>query len=254
MNPKEAAQAIISELEILSPYEINVELIAAHRNAYVRVGQLTGAEAKLVRLDDKAFITIASSVTHEARKRFNIGHELGHFELHKNSPFLSCSAQDMNDWTAKSRKETEANQFSAELLMPDFLFRPKCIGIPGMKTLKALCREFQTSLTATAIKFLEATVEPCALIFSVNGNIDWQIKNRSFDYYLRQRGERVHGCSYAHDAFLGKEVPADGDMVPAYAWVEGHRIDPDASIKECTSYSPVGNSTLTLLWVNEDIG
>lgn len=253
MNPIQTAQTIISELEIRNAVEIDVELIAAHRNAYVRVGPLSRAEAKLVRLGDQAFITVSSNVTHPARRRFSIGHELGHFEIHKNIPLLSCTAQDMNDWTAKSSKETEANRFSAELLMPDFLFRPRCMGIPGMKLLKTLCREFRTSLTATAIKYLEATPEPCALVYSIDRIIDWQIKNRSFGHFLRRRGESIHGYSYAHDAFCGKEIPEDGGLVPAYAWVEGYRIDPDASIKEATSYSPAGNSTLTLLWVNEDI-
>jgi len=253
-NPIKAAQAIIEELEIRAPSEIDVELIAISRNVFVRDGPLAGAEARMVRLGDRALVTLSSTIRHEERRRFNIGHELGHFELHEASVLLSCTAADMNDWTDKNRKETEANRFSAELLMPEFLFRPRCVGVPGMKILKSLAKEFRTSLTSTAIKYLKTTGEPCALFFCHNRKIEWRTKNGSFDYNLRNEGEPVHGYSYADDAFEGMKIPDDGGLVPAYAWINDSRVDLDAEIKEATCYFPLYNAALTFLWINEDIG
>jgi len=61
------------------------------------------------------------------RKRFTIGHELGHFLIPTHKPardgqFL-CSSQDMRSWNASeqnraSRMEKEANEFSASILVP----------------------------------------------------------------------------------------------------------------------------------------
>lgn len=253
MNPVKAALDIIEKLEIRAPAEINAELIAASRDVFVRNGPLTGAEARLVRLGNRALVTLSSNITHEARRRFTIGHEVGHFELHKASALLSCTVADMNDWTDKNRKETEANRFSAELLMPDFLFRPRCVGVPGVSLLRSLAKEFRTSLTATAIKYLETTGEPCALFYCENGKIEWRTKNTSFYYRLRKAGEPVHGYSYAYDAFAGKKIPDDGEMVPAFAWIEDKRADPDGSIKEATCHFPSYSASLKLLWINEDI-
>lgn len=63
MNPAKAAQNIIEKLEIRAPAEIDAELIAASRNVFVRNGLLTGAEARLVRLGDRALVTLSSSIT-----------------------------------------------------------------------------------------------------------------------------------------------------------------------------------------------
>src|SRR5690606_29955677 len=66
------------------------------------------------------------------RKRFTIGHELGHFLCPTHKPktadgFL-CSSEDMTKSfagkaEAAARMEVEANRFSALLLMPTPLFR-----------------------------------------------------------------------------------------------------------------------------------
>lgn len=52
------------------------------------------------------------------RRKFSFAHELGHFFLHRNhtrAHFFSCTGQ------ASPRKEREANQFAASLLMPEAL-------------------------------------------------------------------------------------------------------------------------------------
>ncbi|MGA1824392.1 MAG: ImmA/IrrE family metallo-endopeptidase [bacterium] len=256
INPEIKAQTIIEELEIRHPSEIDVSAIAIERGAYVRQGALPGAEARLVRKGNIGIITLSTKNQNEARQRFSIGHELGHFELHKDLiPVIFCTSKDMNDWGSQKKQETEANQFSAALLMPESLFSPMCKGkIPGWDLIEPLSQEFKTSLTATTIRYVKTTREPCAVIYSVNGLIVWQIKSKNFKYFLKGPGEKVDEDSLAYEAFSGKQIPSDGGIVYACTWIkETSWINPMGKIKESTRFFNSYNATLTLLWINEEI-
>src|SRR4029077_13565981 len=59
----------------------------------------------------------------KVRQRFTIAHELGHLQLHKGRSLIlerqmHVNFRDATSATITSREEMEANQFSAELLMP----------------------------------------------------------------------------------------------------------------------------------------
>lgn len=60
-----------------------------------------------------------------ARQKFTIAHEIGHYLLHKSENIMIDTEQvhfrDENSSTATSLKEIQANQFAAELLMPNYL-------------------------------------------------------------------------------------------------------------------------------------
>lgn len=58
----------------------------------------------------------------EERKRFTIGHELGHFLLPSHENTTQCSASDV--FLKTSEKEKEANKFSSLLLIPDSTITP----------------------------------------------------------------------------------------------------------------------------------
>jgi Zn-dependent peptidase ImmA (M78 family) len=67
---------------------------------------------------------------------------------------------------SKPSEETEANFFAAELLMPEFLFKPCCRGIPSIRHISSLAERFRTSTLATAFQYWEYTSEPVALVLS----------------------------------------------------------------------------------------
>lgn len=253
MDPIKAARSIIEDLEVQSPAEINVEAIAAAKGAYVRDAVISGAEAKLSRVGNRAYISVSSKTANEGRRRFSIGHELGHFVIHRSWPIMYCTSADMDDWYSRKVKETEANKFSAELLMPEVIFKPKCIGKPGLTLLGSLSGAFRTSLTATAIQYIRCTLEPCALVFCCDRKVRWTSKNRDFTYFLKGIGELVDGYSYAYDAFKGRLSSPEEGSVPASAWLSHRGLTEDAEIKESTWYIPSCNATLSLLWVNEEI-
>ena len=108
-----------------------------------------GVSGILVVEANKATIGYSKSDS-KARQRFTIAHELGHFVLHQNSIIdRTVETKHFTVWN-KATEEAEANYFAAELLMPEFLFKPRCKGIPSIGFLDKLAKEFKTSLLATA--------------------------------------------------------------------------------------------------------
>ena len=250
IDPAKAASRIIEELGIRNPFEIKLDLIAEMRGATVVEASLCSAEGRLVRRGKRGKITVPSNERNIGRKRFSIGHELGHFELHSHlANIIACSKADMTDWKGYKKRETEANLFSAELLMPRALFEPRIIRKkPTIKMVEDLAEEFNTSLTATAYRYVQITREPCALVYSVDGKIEWSVK-KEFAYFLKKRGAPLDEGSFAYDAFMGGGDMTKGSMVSASAWVEStsSRYE-DIEIFESTKFLEFYNATITLLW------
>lgn len=253
MNPRKKAEEVIADLGISTPCEIDVNLIASYFNIIVNIKQLEGAAARLTCVDDFAAITIAASETHEPRIRFSVAHELGHFFLHKNATNLfNCSTQNMQEWSRKTI-EQDANIFAANLLMPESFFKKSIKGMaPSCGAIYTIAKLFKTSITATLIRFVECTIEPCALFCVQNKLITWSYKNKNFFYYIKQNSSPIETHSFAYDCFTNKNKNAEGD-VPAYAWINDRSVDPEGMIYECTFFSHAINTAYSLVWVNEDI-
>ena len=81
------------------------------------------------------------------RRRFTIGHELGHWVMHRatGQQALFCR---VNEAEAKARDiEEEASAFAAALLMPQWLFVREHARAQG--DVATLCRTFGSSMAAT---------------------------------------------------------------------------------------------------------
>jgi Zn-dependent peptidase ImmA (M78 family) len=109
------------------------------------------ASGFLERIGDKWHIYI-NKYESEARKRFTITHELGHFILHRNMYMTASTSfpdqiffRDENN----SPEEIEANKFAADLLMPEEIFK-KYIN-EGCNTIDALADKF--GLSTSAVKY-----------------------------------------------------------------------------------------------------
>jgi len=121
----------------------------------------------------KGFILV-NKAAKDGRRRFTIGHELGHFCIPahkpiKNDKFL-CSLDDMRTWTAAehdtyARMEMEANKFSALLLMPPRLLSPYLVGLgdPNLKHVLRVHEDFDVSKDAAARAFAQYNEKPIAV-------------------------------------------------------------------------------------------
>src|ERR1700679_1665303 len=138
------------------PAPVPVEDIAMDRGVLCLEAKLTGCLARLVRKGKRGIIRTHSGIREEGRKRFAIAHEMGHWFLHEaESQFFVCTAEQMRDYKG-SPMEVEANLFASEFLMPTALFRPLAGDVePRLEQVKSLAGTFNTSLTATGMKFVD---------------------------------------------------------------------------------------------------
>jgi len=246
-----AARRIVSSFGVADPSEIDVEAWAYEQGAVVTNAPLRGASGRLVRRGGRGIIRVDSSITLEGQKRFCVAHELGHFLLHaRREPIAACEPETMLFWYRARPDEPEANEFAAELLMPEDLFRSRCSRGPlTLEGIEALAADFRTTLTATAARYVEIGPHVCALVVSRAGQIHWFRAGGDFRFRLRSNRTPVGSVTCAADFFkrgvTGKQV----DDVPATEWLEDGRIEPGWTLRELLVPMPSYGSALSLLWI-----
>ncbi len=244
------ARSLIKRLDIQSPEEIDLELIAAGLDAFIEKRSLEGCEGRLLRTSNRALIVVDPSAYTSKRWRFTVAHEIGHLLLHKSSSIsMQCSAQDLVNYGA-SGHEVEANEFAAELLMPTALFEPRCDARrPSMTHVCALAERFETSWTATALRFVECTPEPCAVTYSEKKRIKWWKKNDAFALSLGS-SEDLSPDTYAFDVASGRQVDDRMQLTDGAAWSDSSRAEA-VELYEHSVALPLRDGVLTLLWHTE---
>jgi len=113
-------------------------------------------------------ISYDESVTVPGRINFTIAHELGHYLLHRNQrDAFQCGQMQIIEYDSpESRRiESQANIFASYLLMPRNDFETQIAGHELSFELLGHCADrYQTSLTATALKWLEFTEQAAMLV------------------------------------------------------------------------------------------
>ena len=250
--PAKRAAAIIHERNIRYPSEICVRDIAMSLNAFVRERELYGCEARLVRNNRMGIISVNSLIPEEGRKRFAIAHEIGHFLLHADTQLILCDEKDMYVWRESKKREMEANKFAAGLLMPYEIFMDFIkIGKPTFQIISEIAEEFRTTLTATALRYVDFSKEPCAIVVSRESSIKWYRKSDSFNFHVKV-GEALHFDTLAFDFFDGVDLPEEPDSVPARSWLAGEIDGESELIEQSVSLGNYG-VVLSLLWLCDNI-
>jgi hypothetical protein len=131
-----------------------------------------GFDGTLLVVGDRQLIGVSSKIKDAGRRAFTCAHELGHahYDLESAKAF-HCTRDDVGHGKQKlDEKEVRANEFASELLMPKDLF---LAGIqkqePSWDLLKSLSKTYQTSLQATANRFIKLTHHTCWLIVVKDG-------------------------------------------------------------------------------------
>jgi hypothetical protein len=249
---RQAARRIITDLGISDPAEIDVDAIAMTRDLVVQEDSVTGAEAWLIPGGRRGFVRLRSDIPEIGRKRFATAHELGHWELHRGLSQLSyCTDGDIHGYKG-SPSEIEASAFAGELLMPTSLFGPRCRAKPSLALVKSLAETFATTLTATAVRFVEESRETCIAVFSKNGEIAWSRRKDGSDSPWIALGQHLHVDSIAYDVSKG-DVPSSGmKPVPSEAWFPTVRRGTRLEVYEESIQLGHYPSILTLLHVIQD--
>jgi len=250
--PIEKASNIIKKLQIRDPSEILIKDISILRGIFVKEEILEGSEARLIKKGNKGIITVSNKIPEIGRKRFAIAHEVGHFELHKKSQLIHCNEEDLCAWNENKKQEIEANEFAANILMPSNIFiRFIKKGQPNFENIKKLSNEFRTTLTATAIRYVSLSSEPCAIVVTQNDIIRWYKKSTSFQFYIKV-GDNLSPYTYSNGLNEFEDIPKKPTKVPASAWLMGIKKK-DSLLYEQSVKLKRYNILLSLLWIDDDI-
>jgi hypothetical protein len=143
--------------------------------------------------------------------------------------------------------ELRANKFAAELLMPRFIYQP-LLGMrdAGWEEIKELSAMSQTTLTSTAIRFVDLTSEACCLVASQAQRTVWFRPGKEFRPYL-QFGPLARN-TLAFGAFQGISPPDYFVEIKADNWLSGRGINPSSEILEWSLPMNSYGQVLTLLY------
>jgi len=215
------AEEIIKVRGISQPEDIDLKAIAKTLFAYIEELPLVGCEARIIGNNRTATISINSRSIYE-RKRFSLGHELGHWQLHKGINF-SCRDEDIGCSFSNSKsKEREADQFSANLLMPGFIFNPlaKSFKHIDFDSIEKLAKRFKTSFLATAIRFIDSNDVPAMIVCHDRRKRVWfKASNDIPSRWFPQ--DTLDEYSFAYDIlFKGESKDEKQQLVSASSWFD----------------------------------
>jgi hypothetical protein len=125
------------------------------------------------------------------RRRYTIGHELGHFLNPWHRPTSPngfwCSREDMTlreskDQNRHWRQEAEANIFAIELLAPRRRVRRYVAGAPDLERVLEMATAFDISREASARRYVSLHADTLAAVFSKEGRVRYIDRPNSFPW------------------------------------------------------------------------
>lgn len=195
----------------------------------------------------------------EERRRFTIGHELGHFLMvhHKGAAEgFRCTAVDMRrnqragELTPAMRWEVEANEFSALLLMPPPIWRQEMTRFPqpDIGQVTQMAKRFGVSKEAAARTFASYHEQPIAMVVVKDGKFERAYCNFStFPKLCVSRGMPIPAGSIFHRAKHIAGQTTDVVEARAEAWLESDWSKPLPELSEQVQFQASGYA-LIMLW------
>ena len=119
-----------------------------------------------------------NAIASAGRINFTLGHEFGHYLLHRHTHThgIQCSSEDMARWDSEyGQIEHQANVFAANLLMPldDFRRQISASRQPVLDELGDSASRYGVSLIAATLRWLSFTTRRSMLVISRDGFILW---------------------------------------------------------------------------------
>ncbi|MFV5494079.1 ImmA/IrrE family metallo-endopeptidase [Acinetobacter towneri] len=164
----------------IDPFEI-----AERRDIVVQAkpNVASGVSGMLLRHGNTFGILYASDIPSDGFQRFSVAHELGHYFLDGHIDHVLPNDgfhQSHAGFSSQDPYEREADSFAVGLLMPSKLFRRLIGRHPlGLVDIEAAAETCKTSLTATAIRYVELTSDAIAIIVSTGLTIDYCIMSEA---------------------------------------------------------------------------
>ena len=175
-----------------------------------------------------ASILVRSGII-EPRRRFTIGHELGHYLMPLHFPpgdGFRCTQQDMREQekpgvSGRPQWEAQANAFASELLMPtsEYRRRLKAAGGASIEAILSLSDAFGVSRIACGIAMLRMADSPLALVAAKEGIIKSVYPSREFPRLGLKVGMKIPKASIAAVKTGTEDSVSDCEPIDPCHWV-----------------------------------
>ncbi len=251
MTPSaQLAELLVDRLGVDGPP--NLDEIAAAIGLRIKEVDSDGFEGALVRdaESQKGIVLVKAKTRERSRKRFTIAHEIGHYMIptHIDNENV-CLAKELESWSESlATPELEANEFAAELLLPNKLVAsrfPKAE--PSLQHIAAIAQEFQTSLTATTRRFIDITDLSCAMVWTQQ-EWKWVRRSENFKAFI-PLDEIPYDQSFAGQLLAGRSVPDVATPVNPILWLNERDVTRVERLLEHSIYLKNYKAVLTLLWI-----
>lgn len=185
---RRAAIEVLDELAI-SNYPVDPVWVAAENGLEIEEWERfpEGCYGALIRNGNTYHIAVSAACPTPGHRRFTLAHEIAHYRIEGHVEGLGWNgpiALSMGGHY-RSRKdpiEVEADHFASELLMPARFVRPLVEAIPpSLAAVRDLARQFETSVSCAAIRFVGLSPEPVIVVLSRDRVIEWTAFSRHFD-------------------------------------------------------------------------
>lgn len=243
------SEVLLYDLGIDEPNEIEINAIAKHCRATVRYEHLTGCEGRIIGNGDEAIITVNINARVE-RQRFSAAHELAHWLYDRGQIAFSCTDKMFYEEWSKSNRESRANKYAADLLLPKAMFGKLAKNKEmTFMTVKELAKTFVTSMTATAIRLVDLGSFPAMLVCNSSKQIKWFIRGPFVPEKIWPQNTPGKD-SIAYDILNGKSVTNKPVDVYAGEWIKHYDAD-RYEIRE-HSMKITTDLVLTMLWWKDE--
>ena len=218
-----------------------------HMIAEAEVAKFEGALYPLTKKGGWA-ILYNPSISSKGRINYTIGHEFGHYLVHRalNPAGFECGQGNLMGTSRSAQRkeiEQEADRFASYLLMPLTDFRAQIGRNPmSLELLRHCVERYQVSYTAAALKWLESTTLCAAVVVATNGFVSWCFRSKAaqrariffpFGMELPAGSIAGGGCSPIADA--------SGATLPPGVW------SADRGVREMTIAADHYEMTISLL-------
>jgi hypothetical protein len=232
-------------------YQLEIQAIAPLQTDGFEGGLITDMERS-------SGIILFNTASGEKRRRFTLGHELGHFLLLSHVPnfegrFL-CSRADFSRLTTKegdrrSKMEVEANRFSSLILMPPPFVRKEMNSKnhPSIEHMFEMADIFSVSKQAMARTYAEYSIEAIAFVLVQDGKVIGAYRNRAFPFLQATKGRAVPARSRFHTVNRGLGRASDIDGCIPDIWIDVERGKAAPQMSEQVVHQANNVSTI-MLW------
>lgn len=215
------AETLLRELGIREPRDIDLEAIAWMMGAAVRYRPLERCEATIIGSKRRAIITV-NSLSIPVRRRFSLAHEIGHWNLHRGR-LLFCGREEISSPSSSALSpEGQADQFASELVLPDYMVKPRVARIKrlSLSKVREVAEEFDVSDTATLLKIVSLNQLPIVAVCHSKYGRRWFQRARMVPDWWFPRDELDHNSFAFEMLFGGKAESSHPQKVGAEAWFD----------------------------------